>query len=119
MQFEEEQKPANAWMTTLAYSNGVLSNLYGVSKRPYIHHVPQFMDKRILKQYAEAFAAECEKTMASRFRDDQDMTLAFVYYNFITLSNHSTLPSNMVSKEVLAVVEVIVDKVRVVRCLCH
>ena len=84
LQYEEiEQMPENSWMMSLAYSNGVLSSRYGIAKRPYIHHIPYFMDKRILKQYARAFAAEGAQTTASRFRNGENIALPVVYYNFV------------------------------------
>ena len=83
MKFEESKSDTSAWTSFLAFTNGVLSQRYGLANRPYISHVPYFLDKRILKAFVKAFAKEAEITMSNKFRTSTDFILAFGYYNFV------------------------------------
>lgn len=82
MKFEVSNNDTSAWTSSLAVSNGILSQRYGIAKRPYISHAPYFLDKRILRGYSKAFAAEVEKAMSSRFRTS-DINLPFMYFNYV------------------------------------
>ena len=83
MKFEESKSDTSAWTSFLAFTNGVLSQRYGLANRPYMAHVPYFLDKRILKAFAKAFAKEAEVTMSNKFRTGLDVNPPFAYINFV------------------------------------
>ena len=72
-----------AWLDSLSFCNGMLSEKFGVLKRYYISHVPQFLDRDIMAIYTKTFARYIEKTSSSKFRTKSDVPMAFAYYNFL------------------------------------
>ena len=70
-------------MSSLAFTNGILSEKFGVAKRYYISHTPYFLDKHIMADYTKAFAKYIEETSASKFRKPRNVALAMAYFNFI------------------------------------
>jgi len=83
MSLEQSKSKSGAWMSSLAFTNGILSEKFGVAKRYYISHTPHFLDKHIMADYTKAFAKYIEETSASKFRKPRNVALAMAYFNFI------------------------------------
>jgi len=81
--FETSKIGSDIHFQSLAFGNGMLSETFGVAKRPLINHIPYFIDKRIMAQYTKAFSSYIENTSASKFRAALNIPLPFAYFNFV------------------------------------
>ena len=81
--FETSTTGSDIYLLSLAVSNGILSETFGVDKRYLISHVPYFLDKKIIAQYTKAFKSYIDKTSSNKFRTATDIQLPFAYLNFL------------------------------------
>ena len=83
MSLEQSKPGSGTWMTSRAFTNGILSEKFGIAKRYDISHAPYFLDKHIMADYTKAFVKYIEETSASKFRKPHNVALAMAYFNFI------------------------------------
>ena len=92
--FEQSEKWAGTWRTSLAFGNGILNTRYGVAKRWYTDHVPYLVDRTICQDYIKSFPLLAERTIAEKFRTSTNLNFPFMYFNFLMSESDSMRKSS-------------------------
>jgi hypothetical protein len=71
------------WNRSLAYSNALLDAAFGPTRRREINHVPLLVDKALWAEMCERWAADFERTRASRFRGQHNVVPEYLYPWFL------------------------------------
>jgi len=77
---------------SLKFVNRLLNREFGPSARKVPAHMPHFIDKRIMIDLQNKWAAEFDATSSHQLRDRHDMQYAFSYMYFLA---HQRIPFNM------------------------
>jgi hypothetical protein len=73
------------WNAALAYSNALLDDAYGMSRRAEICHGPLMIDRESFEACASEWKKEWERTRASRFRDVDNLAPEYLYPWYLVL----------------------------------
>jgi hypothetical protein len=76
---------------SLKYVNRLLNAEFGPAARHVPAHMPHLIDRQIMTELQERFAAQFEATSSHRFREPNDMQYAFSYVYFLM---HQRAPYN-------------------------
>lgn len=74
-----ESDRLSPWESALAYSNHLLDQRYGRSRRGSLHHAPLVIDTESFASFAAEWEREIERTTSSRFRSKYNVAPEHMY----------------------------------------